>query len=358
MTGSAITMAPDAYVFLFGAPRSGTTWLQNMLGSRSEIVTPQESNLFNYYIGPWWREWLKAMPDWPDDWHNSHRYTGLSTILTQDEFAALLGDVVERVYGKVLSRKPTATIVLDKVPNYTFFGPVIRRCLPEARFIHLIRDGRDVARSMERASRGFGDFWAPSRVDDAAWQWKSNVEAGRQMTGPGYLELRFEALRSDSGAELLREAFSFCGVDLSPESSRDILDRFSIERTSGRPPSSISWGGEVVRRLGGSPDEPDDFFGTGTVGGWAGRFSAYERWLFDREAGDLLVELGYEPDRSWARVPAIARRPMLFACSLARWRKLVSRASARVRRNLRGPRRNEPEVVVPPGVAFPPRGRP
>lgn len=335
---------PRTHVFLFGAPRSGTTWLQNMLGSRPEIVTPQESNLFNCYIGPWWREWVQGLPDSPQDWHK-HRYTGLSCILTEDEFAGLLCDVVERVYDAVLALKPTATIVLDKVPDYTFFGPVIRRCLPEARFIHLIRDGRDVAKSMERVSRGFGDHWAPRHVDDAASRWRSNVEAGRQMVGPGYLELRFEGLRSDSGPELLRQAFLFCGVSLSAESCSEVFNLFSIDRASGRPPNSISWGGEVLRRLNRPPEEPADFFGSGTAGGWVNRFSTYERWLFDREAGELLVKLGYEPDRSWASPAPLMLWGLRARWSIARWLGLTSRALTKVRRNLR-PSKREASAVA------------
>lgn len=331
------------HIFLFGAPRSGTTWLQNLLGSRPEVVTPQESNLFNYYVAPWRREWLRGLGSSADEWQ-MHRHNGLSAILTAEEFDGLLGQVVQRVYAAALALKPSATVVVDKVPGYTLCGPLIRHYLPDARLIHLIRDGRDVAASMIRASKGFGNDWSPSRVDDAASLWRSNVEAGREMAGPGYLELRFEELRSVRGAEVLRNTFAFCGLDVSPEVCRDVLEQFSLEQGSAPPPSSISWGGEVLRRLGSPPDEPVDFFGAGKVGGWREQLDSYDRWLFDREAGQLLVDLGYERDHSRTR-PRMVSRVAFHAWSVvARWLLLTRRGSAKTIRTLPALRRETPEV--------------
>lgn len=355
MAGPAST---PTYVFLFGAPRSGTTWLQNMLGSRPEVVTPQESNLFNFYVAPWQREWLRGLGSSAADWRRN-RYNGLSAILTAEEFDSIVGDVVRRVYDAALALKPSAEVLLDKVPGYTLCGPLIRHYLPAARLIHLIRDGRDVAASMLRASRGFGHGWSPGRVDDAAWLWRSNVEAGRELAGPGYLELRFEELRSPRGAEVLRQTFAFCGVELSLDSAQAVLERFSLERSGGEPPSSISWGGEVQRRLGVRPVEPEDFLGVGQPGGWRERFGAYERWLFDREAGGLLVELGYEADRSWGRTAPVVAWGHEARWSTARLLTLMSRAYAKVGRNLHAPRREAPDVVRPaPTPPIAPRSQP
>jgi hypothetical protein len=57
----------------------------------------------------------------------------------------------------------------------------------------------------------------------------------------------------------------------------------------------------VRRRFGDSPAEPEGFFGEARHGAWDQTLARYDRWSFDRAAGELLVELGYEQDRSWAR---------------------------------------------------------
>lgn len=80
----------------------------------------------------------------------------------------------------------------DKTPSYVMHMPTILGLLPEARFIHLIRDGRDVALSFLDASFG------PDTVEEAALHWKQRVQRGRsagRQLGPGrYLEVFYEDL--------------------------------------------------------------------------------------------------------------------------------------------------------------------
>ena len=45
--------ADRTIVFVIGAPRSGTTYLQNLLGSQAQVVTSQETDLFTQYIAAW-----------------------------------------------------------------------------------------------------------------------------------------------------------------------------------------------------------------------------------------------------------------------------------------------------------------
>ena len=334
-------------VFLTGAARSGTTWVQNMLGSHDEIATPQESDLFSYYIAPWYREWRKSLPDDPQAWAD-RRHNGLPSIITEAEFDEIMRDVIERVYGAAWALKPSASMVLDKVPGYGYFGGLILRYLPDAKILHLIRDGRDVTMSLRRASKGFGRLWAAGTVDYAAWSWQENFRAARKLADSDcYSEVRYEDLRGPNGVAALHDAFQFLGVDLPPSEAGDIVDRFSLEGNQGRPPSSMVWGGEVLKRLGSVPEEPLDFFGKGSTGGWRDDFSWYDRWLFDRYAGDALVELGYEVDRSWVGVGPtghVAARIRFFA---ARWRILTLSFFKKVRRNLRARQRSRPSTAVP-----------
>jgi Sulfotransferase family len=331
--------APDrSHLFLFGAQRSGTTWLQSLLGSAPEIVTPQESNLFDHYVGAWETRWRLALP--------SHRgpglrQTSLPTILTEAQFDAIVGHVVEQVYDAVCALKPSARVVLDKNPAYVFWTPTIRRYLPDAKFIHLVRDGRDVAASLLRASNGFGRRWAPRTVEWAASLWRGAVEAGLAAAGPGYLEVRYEELRSERAPEVLQRTFAFAGVDVGLDTCRETLERFSLEAAGGRPPSSICWGGEVMRLLGAPPEEPDDFYGAGIPGAWRDRFGGYERWLFDRRAGELLVGLGYEADRSWARTSAALEPGFELRRAAARSRRAAAAAIHKARQVRTAPQARE-----------------
>lgn len=317
---------PADPVFLVGAPRSGTTWLQQMLGAHPAIATPQELYLFNRYLRPWLTEWREQLPDDAERWREQ-RHLGLPSILTEQAFDELLRGVVERIHTDVLALKPGATVVLEKVPSYATSAEEILRLCPRARFVHVVRDGRDAVASMLRAARGWGRLWAPQRTWDAVHIWRAHVVGGRAIGArtDAYAEVRYEELRAESGPRLLGELFAFCGVESDAALCEDVYDRFALGRYG---PTSVVWGGEVVRRGETGALEPDGFVGTGGLGAWRRDLRLSERLLFESMAGWLLRELGYTADGSWvggdplrrivARVPlAIDHRLRLLRGRLA-----------------------------------------
>ena len=288
-------------VYLIGAPRSGTTWLQRMLGSHPRVATPVELDLFSRFVAPWYESWRihceagEGRPDRP--------YWGVPAALTEAEFTEAVGLVVERVYRSVLAAKPGATLMLEKDPKYSRCVDAIRRTVSNARFIHMLRDGRDVACSMTGVAKSWGRHWAPARVEAAAELWQECVKGAlAAVDAPGgYLEVRYEDLLSDSGPGILREALAFCGVDDDPALAEQLYDRYRYPTHSKRDVLSggLTWSGEAVR-VGADTRYPDDFIGPGTAGRWKAEFRPEDSRAFDAVAGELLVDLGYEPDRSWA----------------------------------------------------------
>jgi Sulfotransferase family len=318
-------------VFLVGAPRSGTTWLQQLLGAHPGIATPQETDLLDLYVASWLKSWQLQLAS---SLEPGHRARGLPTVLTEEQFLNIIRGVLDKVYGTVLEHKPGATVVLDKNPYHSYHVAQALRLLPQAGLIHLIRDGRDVACSLMRAAeRKWGRGWAPTHVDGAAALWRNMVETVRAGAGDRYVEVRYEELCAGDPPQALVRLYGFCGIDADEALARAALDRFDLDRLRSTPaaeqPSSIVWAGEAVASLGGPPAEPEGFVGGGGAGGWAERFSPYDRWLFDRVAGDLLLDLGYEPDRSWVGIGTAGR-------AQARGRHLAARASYRARRLLPG----------------------
>jgi len=320
-----------AVVFLVGAPRSGTTWLQHLLGAHPEIATPQETDLLDRLAGSWMASWRRQLAEMEEP---GRRPRGLPAVLTEEQFVDLLRRVVGEIYGTVLVNKPGARVVLDKNPYHSYHVADAVQLLPGSGIIHLIRDGRDVACSLMRAAgRGWGEGWAPSDVDGAAELWRDMVSAARDAATERYVEVRYEELHSQRASDLLVRLYTFCAVDASGTSAREALERFDLTRLRSLPagdqPSSIVWSGEALARLGGAPPEPEGFFGGGGTGAWKTQLSQYERWLFDRVAGDLLIELGYETNRTWVGVGGAGR-------ARARGRHLAGRASHRARRLLAG----------------------
>jgi hypothetical protein len=320
-------------VFLVGAPRSGTTWLQHLLGAHPRIATPQETDLLDRYVASWLRSWraqleASAGPE--------RRVRGLPAVLTEEQFRGVLRHVVERVYGSVLELKPGADIVLDKNPYHAYHLRGALILLPDAAVVHLVRDGRDVACSLMRASaRAWGEGWAPSRLDGAAEQWRELVTvagSARELTDR-YAEVRYEALHSADAPPLLTSLYELCGLEPDEDLARRTPEQFDLARLRTLPaaeqPCGIVWGGELVADGATRPAEPKGFVGGGTPGAWREQFSACDRWLVDRVAGDLLLDLGYELDRSWVGVGIAGR-------ARARGRHMAARASHRLRRLLPG----------------------
>lgn len=305
---------PADWVFIIGAGRSGTTWLQQLLGAHPQIVAPQEMDLFGRYVAEWREIWRGHLPDDPEIWRQ-RRHRGLPAVLTQEAFDELLLDAIRRVEGELVRLKPTARVVAVKEAGLS--GEMMLDLLPRAGFVHIIRDGRDVTASMVRASRGWGHLWAPNSIEWGAHAWRKGVQTGRATAGltDRYVEVAYESLRSNAGPEVLRRLFDFCGVESDAAACARIYDRFSLDRPQDREPrSSVVWGGEVARRVGAGNLEPEGFAGTGGVGAWKRELGLRERLLFDSVAGDLLRELGYEGDRSWigsGRIRRLAARTPL-----------------------------------------------
>ncbi len=227
------------------------------------------------------------------------RGKGLPAVLDDAEYAALLTQFIDGVLAAVHSLDPGASIIVEKSPSHSRHTDLIASYLPDAAFVHIVRDGRDVVASLQSAARGWGSHWASSSVKKSAQLWKDTVEGARRAASTDrYTEVRYEDLRSGDPQPLQR-AFARCGLTLTTEECADLMNEYSLERmASGKAESPIARGGAV----GGQKvtTEPTGFYGKGQVGGWAESWRTNDRLLFDAVAGDLLIDLGYEPDHAWA----------------------------------------------------------
>lgn len=273
------------FVFIIGAPRSGTTWLQAMIGSHPAVCTLDELKLFDLFTGPWEKSW-KHLIELQKTAGGGRR--GLSILWAENEFYDFLREFLERVYSSVLATKPDATIILDKTPGYSNYVEHINRLIPQAKFIHLIRDGRDVAASLRAASRGWGKLWAPKRIESGAHLWKSTLLDARKASryGERYIEFRYEELLADGTAKL-QDAFEFIGVSVTKEQTERIYKDHCFDSMKYESTGVASFG------------LPAGFFRKGQAGNWRTELHANERYMLHDTAGDLLCELGYADDSWW-----------------------------------------------------------
>ena len=199
----------------------------------------------------------------------------------------------------------------DKTPGFILHIDLLADLFPEARFVHLIRDGRDVALSYLDTDFGV------NTLTDAAIYWDRFVRAGRaagRKLGPArYMEVRYEDLVGDVEGTV-RSVCEHIELPFDPA----MLSYH--ERVEGLDALSHS---EHHRNISLPP--------TRGLRDWRNQMVPREVALFEALAGDLISELGYEraTDRPGIRLSATA--------VAARGALVVRRAARRGRRSVDGP---------------------
>lgn len=303
MTEARATAAngpPAPMPIIVGSPRSGTTLLRMMLDAHPDLAIPPETGflpalavlqtapdptasvveaVFRIVTGT-----PPGAPAWGDFHLSAEDYRvgleGLSPC-TPAEGARLFYRMYAARFGK--ARRG------DKTPLYCRHLAVIRDLLPEARFIHIVRDGRDAAVSLRRQP-----FSPGHDIRMQAAYWRENVMSARRE-GHGnsdYLELRFEDLLSRPEAEL-RRICSHVGLDFREEMldhARHAGRRLDEHGPRLSPDGVVLVDREARRAMQATTRGPLD---PSRVGMWRREMAADEPAEFAAIAGDALAEYGY-----------------------------------------------------------------
>jgi hypothetical protein len=221
------------------------------------------------------------------------RDVGLPCYLAPEEMDGLIADLFHAIASKVPPPRQAPWYFLEKTPEHTMYVPLILRCCPTARFIHLVRDGRHVVASQIRVERQTG-IASPNRYASvAAAAWRQHVETARTIPelAPGpdrYYELRYEDLRRSPVKEL-RSLFRWLGQPLDEAELETIVRANDLEQVvrAGRF--------ETIRRPGeeNRPPEQKGFFGQGATDSKSFDLTRLQEYRCYLDAGPLLHELGY-----------------------------------------------------------------
>ena len=213
--------------------------------------------------------------------------------LQPSDFSACrsFAQVLEVLFGD-FARRAGSPRWGDKTPQYVEHIPLLTRIFPQARVIHIYRDGRDVIESWVRMS------FTPGNVFRGARGWRHYVRAGRDggaAIGDRYHEVRYETLVTEPEATM-RGVCEFIGEDFT-------------EAVLTRAMGPAIYGPSARRR---TPE-----ISTAGVFAWKRRMALSDRTIIESVAGDLLAELGYALEGLGRTYPA-ARRGWWAASGTAR----------------------------------------
>jgi protein-tyrosine sulfotransferase len=259
-------------VFIGGCGRSGTTLFKEVLNRHPRLACGPETSLFGLpfsvdnIAAPWGidREELLAM-----------QRDSLNLLAFADRFAQ-----------RFLEQEGKQRWVEKTPNNIRAIGPILT-WYPNARFIHVIRDGRDVACSLrnhpkERIEQGkIVPIKTNNPMDRCATRWRDDVGDGLAYRDhPRVMEVRYEDLVRDP-AQHFAKVCAFIGEEF------DASMLHASENEPARP-------GQNLNNPGASSAITPK-----AIGRWQGDLSPSERRIVDDISGELLITLGYATDHSW-----------------------------------------------------------
>lgn len=228
-------------VFVVGCPRSGTTLLQSLLHAHRDIHSLPETHFFQRLLAceelrqcrqslprskAMQREWrerrrrLLAAAGWVDArraqraWSQLHE-AGLDARPPQGLDAWRLPAQVH-AFVAAMDRHclgACKTAWLEKTPDHLYYVDAIQRHLPEARFVHVIRDGEEVVSSLYRAAQSYPPWRPYLDLDRCVSRWRRAVaESLRWRDDPRHHLVRYEDLAL-APRDTVSRTLAFLGCD-------------------------------------------------------------------------------------------------------------------------------------------------
>lgn len=286
-------------LFVVGSPRSGTSLLRLALTCHTRIVIPPECG-FVVWLEPRFGDWSSGDCDpggraasFVADLLASRKFE--TWRLDGEAIAAAVAESRPRDYAELCAAvyrrfareagKPDA-VWGDKNNFYLRHLPRLAERFPAAKFLHIVRDGRDVACSYrEVMSGGFTSPYAPIlpvEIEAIAREWSSGVLEAAEFLARASREramtLRYEDLVA-SPREVLDRVCAWMGLEFEPA----MLDfHLENERSGLEPEATRGWKTKTF--------EPID---AGSVGRHGRQLARAEREAFERVGAVALARFGY-----------------------------------------------------------------
>lgn len=267
--------------FIFGCGRSGTSLLSRMLNQNSRLAVPYESHLFNTFL-PILKYYGNLeekknrdnlisdilLTDVMNDWEPKLSVNEISKKIRQNNFGGIF-EAILISWTEKNNKKRWG----EKTPHHIDYWNEITKIWPEAKVIHIYRDGRDVALSLKSARFG------PKTIYANAKYWSNYLgrvgKLKKQINPQNLLELSYENLLENTESELQRIC-EFLNEDYEI-SMLEFYKNKNDYKTDQQNQSNLKK--PIIKSNSNK---------------WRKKMNAKEIRVFESIAGDYLKEYGYE----------------------------------------------------------------
>lgn len=289
-----------APVFVIGSPRSGTSLLRLVLTSHSKIVIPPECG-FNLWLYDKYKNWtIKStqseveLSEYIDSLQGCKKFDTwlLDSLLIKETILERLprnytelSACVYFAYAKKVNK--SAVLWGDKNNYYLHHISILAKLYSVAKFLHIVRDGRDIACSYREVNQQcFQNPYAPKLPTDIALiasEWSNNVSfvenefqmlpAERQKT------IRYEDMVNNP-IRLLKEVCSWLELEYQPAmlNFHDSNKKYSLE-----PEQTLGWKKRTLEPISSN-----------TVGRYQEQLSRTDIDVFQQHAESELIRYSYQ----------------------------------------------------------------
>ncbi len=214
-------------VFIVGCPRSGTTLLQGMLAAHPQVLSFPETHFFSIAYP---RNRLKRLLTWPA--LNLKGVLGsIAAELGRKDLAGkarigILESRYEEPFIRLLDRVAMdagKSVWVEKTPRHLHFLGQIEKRVPGARFIHIVREGRDVVASLYKAANEDPSRWNRKKtarkltLAECVKRWNDDAAiTARHIGRPGNFVVLYGDL-VDKPEDVARDLCAFLDIAYTPE---------------------------------------------------------------------------------------------------------------------------------------------
>lgn len=260
-------------IVIGGCPRSGTTLARSMIGMHPKLISLKKE--YHLLIGLEIKKNLKDVFNFSDE--------KIDDLYGKNKDLVHLSENILKEYIK----KHHNNLILLKHPHHITIIDELFRFFPKLKFIHVIRDGRDVACSLRNIPNRKivnGKIVKLNTRNPFDWcirKWIVSIKNGKRWReNDAYLEIKYENLIDDP-INTIRKIYRFLNLEMIEPDK--ILNFYKFEKEKDHPYTI-----EVGKKIYGK-----------SVNRWKKDMTQKEKKLFKKMANPLLIDLDYEVDLDW-----------------------------------------------------------